>query len=244
MMRVSFLNLERSPERLALFLANNPHLTDACRVAAVDGRTLLRDELYRSNALHPDVDTYTDGALGCAFSHLMQWGVAAQQGTVITIAEDDAIFHHDFEAKATELLASLPPDWDIVQWGWNFDSVLSFELLPGVSPCVGIFDQASLRANTEAYQKLPVKPVGYRLQRSFGTVCQSISPAGAHKLLNHCLPIRRMDVFYPLLNRTLPNTGIDSMMNELYPRINAYVSFPPLVITKNEHEISTVQIGS
>jgi hypothetical protein len=50
-----------------------------------------------------------------------------------------------------------------------------------------------------------------------------------------------METFYPLLNRTLPNRGIDNMMNELYPKINAYVCFPPLVITKNDHALSTVQ---
>jgi hypothetical protein len=79
------------------------------------------------------------------------------------------------------------------------------------------------------------------LQRSLGTVCQSVSPAGAAKLLRHCLPIRPMEAFYPILNRSLPNTGIDNMMNDLYPQMNAYVSLPPLVITKNESASSTVQ---
>jgi hypothetical protein len=79
------------------------------------------------------------------------------------------------------------------------------------------------------------------LQRSLGTVCQSISPTGAAKLLKHCLPIRPMEVFYPILNRSLQNTGIDNMMNDLYPQINAFVSLPPLVVTKNEHGSSTVQ---
>ena len=142
---------------------------------------------------------------------------------------------------AEKIIASLPPDWDIIQWGWNFDSILAFDLMPGISNSVAVFDQTKLRENTAAYMRLPMNPVPYRLQRSLGTVCQSISPTGAAKLLRHCLPIRSMEVFYPLLNRSLQNTGIDNMMNDLYPQINAYVSLPPLVITRNEHSSSTVQ---
>jgi len=179
--------------------------------------------------------------LGCAFSHLGQWELASKEENPITLAEDDAIFHKKFELLASKVVASLPADWDIIQWGWNFDSILAFDLLPGVSSCVSAFDQVGLRDNVSAYQTLALNPVPYRLQRSLGTVCQSVSPAGAARLLRHCLPIRPMETFYPLLNRTLPNTGIDNMMNELYSKINAYVCIPPLVITTNELTLSTVQ---
>jgi hypothetical protein len=30
-------------------------------------------------------------------------------------------------------------------------------------------------------------------------------------------------------------------MNEAYPKMRSLVSFPPLVITKNDHAISTIQ---
>ena len=241
-MQVRFLNLERSKDRLAAFLHVNRHLKNPLRVAAVDGAAYLRRDLQAVNALAGEMPGYTDGAIGCALSHLGEWERASKANSLVTLAEDDAILHHEFEPLAEAVLASLPPDWDIIQWGWNFDSILAFDLLPGVSPCVGVFDQASLRANTGAYQRLPLKPMAYRLQRSLGTLCQSVSPSGAAKLLQHCLPIRPMEAFYPVLNRVLPNTGIDSMMNELYPRINAYVCLPPLAITCNEHAHSTVQV--
>jgi len=64
---------------------------------------------------------------------------------------------------------------------------------------------------------------------------------GARAMKQHCLPLRNLEVFFPGLERMLPNTGIDIMLNDAYPRINAYVSFPPLIITKNLHSISTVQ---
>ncbi len=240
-MQVRFLNLDRSEDRLATFLNINRHLTDLLRVAAVDGSAYSRQALRAAHVLADEMPAYTDGAIGCALSHLGEWELASKGNTPLTLAEDDAVLHQQFEPLAESVLASLPADWDIIQWGWNFDSILAFDLLPGVSPCVGVFDQASLRANTVAFQKLSISPTTYRLQRSFGTLCQSVSPRGATKLLRHCLPLRPMDAFYPILNRLLPNTGIDSMMNELYPRINAYVCLPPLAITCNEHAHSTVQ---
>ena len=207
----------------------------------MDGELLCRTDLIASNALAVDMPAYTNGALGCALSHLVQWDLAAKGISPITVAEDDAIFHLQFEVLADKVSSSLPADWDLILWGWNFDSILAFDMLPGVSSCVGIFNQEDLRANTDRYQNMHLTPVAYRLQRAFGTVCLTVSPAGADKLLRHCLPIRRMETFYPILNRSLPNMGIDNMLNELYPRINAYVSVPPLVITKNEPARSTVQ---
>jgi GR25 family glycosyltransferase involved in LPS biosynthesis len=240
-LRVSFLNLDRSPERLASFLKVNSHLTDVHRVAAVDGSALSRQHLQEIKVIQGEMPDYTNGALGCALSHLVQWELTAKGQEPLTLAEDDAIFHPQFEHLAATVLASLPADWDIIHWGWNFDSILAFDLMPGVSPCVGIFDQDGLRANIATYQKLALNPIAYRLQRALGTVSQSISPAGAAKLLRHCVPLRPMELYLPLLNRTVPNTGIDTMMNELYPKINAYVCVPPLVITKNDHALSTVQ---
>jgi GR25 family glycosyltransferase involved in LPS biosynthesis len=200
-----------------------------------------RKTLQEGKVLNGGMPSYTDGALGCALSHLAQWNLAAAGEETVTVAEDDAIFHLQFESLAEEVIAGLPADWDIIQWGWNFDSILAFDMLPGVSNSVAVFDQTKMRDHAVGFMTLPFKPSAFRLQRSFGTVCQSISPAGAAKLLRHCLPIRPMEVFYPILNRTLQNTGIDNMMNDLYPNINAYVSLPPLVITKNDPSASTVQ---
>jgi glycosyl transferase, family 25 len=56
-----------------------------------------------------------------------------------------------------------------------------------------------------------------------------------------CLPLSNREVFIPGLQRAVPNTAIDVALNEVYPRINAFVSFPPLVITRNFHSNSTVQ---
>lgn len=243
-MQISFLNLDRSTDRLATFLAWNSHLTDLHRISATDGCSYSRSDLRSVGVLDGNMSEYTNGAIGNALSHFGEWERASKGSEVLTLAEDDAVFHRDFESLATKTLAKLPPDWDFILWGWNFDSILSFDLLPGVSSCVALFDQASLRTNVTRYREMPLQPVPYRLNRAFGVMCQSISPSGAAKLLKHCIPIRPMQTYYPLLNRIIRNGAVDHMMNALYPQINAYVCVPPLAVTENDHAISTVQTAS
>lgn len=236
------INLDRSPERLAAFTVLNSHLHDVVRISAVDGQTLNRGDLVKNNTIEPNLG-YSDGGLGCALTHISLWTRAVEQHERMLICEDDAIFNHNFASRAESTLAALPPDWDIVLWGWNFDAYLVFEPIPGVSPCLAHFDQSRMRKAVSQFQtsKFPTQP--FRLQRAFGTVCYSVSPGGGAKLLESCLPIRAGTVYFPGLNRSLPNSGIDIMMNNYYPQLNAFLCFPPLVITKNEHGISTVQAG-
>ena len=242
--RVAFpiyvISLDRSAGRYASFLARNAHLGEITRARAVDGAVLDRADLCGRGLLRPD-SAYSNGALGCALSHACLWQICAGSDTPMTIAEDDAVFRHDFHAAAASVIASLPPDWDYVQWAWNFNSILCIDLLPGITPCTLVGDLAQLRQNILRFQNSrgPAMPV--RLLRSHGAPAYSVSPAGAAKLLRLCLPIRPGDVFFPVVNRTTRNDGIDMMMSLAYPQMQAYVSLPPLAVTENRRDLSTIQ---
>lgn len=206
-MRVDLINLDRCPERLKMFSETNSHI-DFVRFSAIDAAKLGRDA--------------TDG---CTLSHLTLWRQAISTGKPLTVCEDDAIFSHFFEDNAEHILATLPPEWDIILWGWNYDTTLHFYMGPSAfpSPCSAQFDEDQLRLLADQFQASVMSPRAFRLTRAYGTVCYTISPAGAEKLLEHCSPL-----FAP----------VDIMLNEVYARMNSFVSFPPLVITKNEHESS------
>lgn len=233
-MDIYVINLDRETHRLSTFRAVNRHLKRIVRFPAVDGAAIERSQLRADGILRTAMPAYSDAVVGCALSHISLWRKAAAQSKPFTIAEDDAIFNLRFEAAASALLRSLPSTWDILLWGWNFDSILFFDFLPGVSPCLGIFSQAELRKQAAAFQILDVKPHAYRLQKAFGTLAYSVSPQGAQKLLKFCLPVREMEVYCPGLNRSIPNCSFDVMLNSLYPKIKAFVSFPPLAASKNE----------
>jgi glycosyl transferase, family 25 len=241
-MRICVINLDRSADRLAEFGRVNAHLHTVERVAAIDGSTIDQQQLINTGTIAADL-AYTPGALGCAVSHVMLWKMAAAGDEPITIVEDDAIFNSQFAALAKDMIATLPADWDLVLWGWNFDSILCFDLLPGISPCVARFNQDQLRSATTKFQSRALNPRAYRLLRAFGSVCYSVSPSGASKLMAQSLPIRPMTVAFPTVDPQFPNHGIDIVMNAAYPNLSAFVSFPPLVVTRNDSAASTVHAG-
>jgi glycosyl transferase family 25 len=249
-LQIRVINLDRSPDRLAAFMSANAHLAAVSRFAAVDGRrldlaALTRAGLIGEGLLHKDY--YTIGAIGAAMSHLSLWEEAANSGTMLTIAEDDAIFHSRFEPHAAEVIERLPPDWDLILWGWNFDLFLCFEMLPGISTSLSQFEQERLRANAARFRDLAVSPRPFPLIWSFGIPCYTVTPKGGRALKSICLPLKPTIASFPPAGRTplraqlFRNVGIDSAMNNAYAKISAHVCFPPLVVTRNERATSTIQ---
>jgi len=245
---VDLINLDRFAERRAEFLANNAHLSEVRRCALFDGRDLDMAALIAKGAIDPEITRwYSAGVLGNTLAHIALWDRAITTGEVITICEDDAIFHHRFEAAAEAMVRQLPPDWDVLLYGWNFDAMLLLDLLPGVSPALVLCDEDRLRAHAKEFQEHVQPSQALRVLQAFGVLAYSISPKGARTLKPFCLPIRPMTVAMPgpsrnlRSERRLANVGVDVMMAAAYPQIAAYVAFPPLVVSKNDHGASTLR---
>jgi GR25 family glycosyltransferase involved in LPS biosynthesis len=184
---------------------------------------------------------YTPGALGAALTHIEIWRSCTAP---MTVCEDDALLHRRFEPEAERLLAALPVGWDIVLWGWNFDSDLVFDMLPGISPCIGRFDPNIGHDAATGFRDQPVKPQLFRLWRAWGCMAYTVSPAGAAKLRQASTPLKPQVIAFPELGRSMMNTGGDVVMSRAYPLLDAYVCFPPLAITRNDRSESTIQTGS
>jgi GR25 family glycosyltransferase involved in LPS biosynthesis len=181
------------------------------------------------------------GAYGCAVSHLRLWERAMESGQAVTVAEDDAIFRHDFRSRSAEVLAQVSSGWDFVLWGWNFDSILSVSPMPGVSRVVMLFDQSELRAGLETFQRTAGASFALPLDKCFGIPAYTISPEGARRFREHCFPMANFQVYFPGLNKNIENTGVDIAMNRIYPATRSFVAFPPLVATMNDRARSTIQ---
>jgi glycosyl transferase family 25 len=243
------INLDRSQGRLAEFVTANRHLTEVVRFPAIDGSSLDIGALAQQGLVAPDIlDSYSLGAVGLALSHGTLWQAATTQGQTITVAEDDTVFHFRFEALAEEVLKSLPPDWDMIFWSWNFDATMMFDVLPGVCPCVAQFDQNKLRAHIPDFQQLPLSPRAHKLLWLFGTGSYTVSPRGAQNLRSRCFPLRPMLISWPDgLPRPAGSIGmrnvgiVDATLNGIYRDLQAFVCFPPLVVSPNDHSKSTVQ---
>jgi GR25 family glycosyltransferase involved in LPS biosynthesis len=236
------VNLDRSTDRLETFRAVNSHMMPhVTRFPAVDGKNVTRAAFVEQGIIAPDLG-YTDGALGNALSHLALWDMAIQENRPMTVCEDDAIFNHAFCAASESVLHDLPPDWHLITWGWNFDSILWFDMIPGVSRCIGSFEQESLRKGIDAFRSAKLCPRAYRLLQAFGTICYSVSSIGARLLRQNCLPLRNTTVHVPGLRAAVVNNGMDVALNGIYSHMNCFVCVPPLVVTRNDHSRSTVQL--
>jgi GR25 family glycosyltransferase involved in LPS biosynthesis len=238
-MSVLVISLARSVERRAQFTENNAHI-DFQFFEAIDGNEVPEQVLRDPALFEPDLPYPSRGAYGVALSHLALWDKAIQDQTAITVAEDDAILRGDFQAMHPKKLAELPPDWDFVLWGYNFDAPLSLNAMPGISSVVMQFDQAQMRRSVPEFLSCSSEVSLFRLDACFGVPAYSISPAGAAKFKALCFPARNF--FLRLaFNQRMRNTGIDMAMNAVYAKTHSYACFPPLAITKNERSLSTIQ---
>jgi glycosyl transferase, family 25 len=247
-LHIHLVNLDRSPERLAEFCDLNRNLTSVSRFPAIDGGSLDVDFLAGQGLVTKDIlSMFSIGALGCAMSNIALWERSIANDQIVTICEDDAIFNYGFEPRAEELLKTLPNDWDIIHWGFNFDMFLCFDMIPGVSPCVATFNQDQMRAGAAAFQKQAISPKAFKAIWIFGTCCYSISPRGAKTLKGKILPLRPQVIQLPEARSVPPyspawrTVGIDNCINAVHREVNSYVCFPPLVISKNEPAKSTTR---
>ncbi len=147
--------------------------------------------------------------------------------------EDDAVVNRGFDSQAFRVLSELPADWDIIYWGWNFDAPLMLDLLPGISYGFLQANQDTLRQQLPRFQALDIQPRAVRMLSACGTLAYTVSARGASKFIGGCVPIRPIaGVRDPRTNG--PFYGVDLAMGALFPSMNAYVCFPPLVVSPND----------
>ncbi|MGP0084667.1 MAG: glycosyltransferase family 25 protein [Steroidobacteraceae bacterium] len=237
-MKINVISLERTPERLAEFRQFNGHLKDAIAVfKAVDGATLSLDDVAARGLIEPPIH-YTKGAVGSMISHTSLWEHAAKTGEITTICEDDAIFSFDFARRFMELLTALPDDTDIVYWGWNFDALTAIEFIPAMSAWTLGFGRNPQRSEISAFQNCSSNPVPYRLLRAFGIICYTVTPNGAQRLRQLCLPVRGDTWDFPEIRLRMPNVNMDVAICNALPRIKGFCSVRPLVMSLNERHRS------
>jgi glycosyl transferase, family 25 len=234
MLPIHVINLARDTQRRAAFEERNPHVPFQF-FDGVDGHALTPADIEASGLFEPEMrQQYDARAYGCAMSHWHLWQKAAASREPTTIAEVDAVFRRDFTERSSGVLAALAPDWDVVLWGWNFDSVLDVRPMGGVSPVVMLFDQDQLRTSLDDFQRMHAPVMPFKLVKAFGTLAYTLSPRGAARMLELCFPQKDVSVHIPAYNKHLINVGLDVSANLAYERMESFVCFPPLAVSPNE----------
>ena len=116
---VFFINLDRSPDRLAFMQAQLKRLgISAHRVRGIDGTDDLplglTSQFAQSHRLTP-------GEVGCYASHLTTyWNIIASQADAAIVLEDDATLSSNFLAVARAAILAAPHRWDVIHFTSKF----------------------------------------------------------------------------------------------------------------------------
>jgi glycosyl transferase family 25 len=239
-----FINLDRDREKLQSFCDTNRDVRGNVlwsRLPGVDGSLQDPKDLIERGLIDKGIlPHYTQGNIGCSLSHIEVWNLASANDIAITVFEDDAVVYKDFLNQKSYVMAALPDfEYDVILWGWNFDAGLLIDMIPGKSRAYIQCDQAEARNNILSIPEVPVCPSPLRLLQAFGTVGYTVSPQGAARLLDMCVPLRPFGLKLAgpvprlVTDRIIPHAGIDIAMNSAYPKLKAYVCIPPLCVTPN-----------
>jgi glycosyl transferase, family 25 len=177
------LNLDRSPDRWSKMSRQMRHAgLDVERLAAVDGRKLSKEELYKESNL---LAMYLQprGVIGCYLSHKKFWQkVVDEKLDKAIIFEDDVQLVPDFKEKLINNLERFSKEADT-----NFD-VIMLGAIGRVHP-EGKDGVGGRFFSIYIGGKRPLKIINdyrYQPRRPAGTHAYMVSYKGAQKLLKLC----------------------------------------------------------
>jgi glycosyl transferase, family 25 len=232
------INLAREPRKLDNFLKlNSGSKIDFKRFEACDGAALSEAEAVQMKIVMPGTK-FTKGSIGCAVSHFRLWQQCIEKDEPILVFEDDAAVRDDFSEALAKLLAELGR-WDYLTFGYNTDSILDIEIANGMNSAVAFSPQHPSDNSLKDFVRSEKPATAYRLNNCFGTCGYAISPEGAKRLSKLCFPMNNRSITIAALKRTFPAFNFDCILNDVYRKIDAYAAFPPLVLPKNDHNVST-----
>ena len=238
---IRVISLDRTPERFALFEKLNPGLAYE-RVPACDGRLLDRARCEAEGLFAPGL-RYSAGACGSAVSHMALWQQGMRHERVMHIAEDDAVIRPDFHAVATAALAALP-EWDIVLWSHNDNWPVGLVPAIGGLPVVlqgPPLSKLILGEGLAPFRASRQRPALVPLHSAAGLGLYSVSPRGARRLLQRCLPLSGLPARYARNpGRNWRNTALDVELSRHYAALDAFIALPIMAVMVNDETMSTI----
>jgi GR25 family glycosyltransferase involved in LPS biosynthesis len=167
---------------------------------------------------------YSAATIGCALSHVGLWNMAAQSDLGATVFEDDAVVSHEFESLAQRVMSLLPPDWDMVLWGYVLNPTFVWVGLGVTRAVLRGYGERRFRGQSglSEFQGSITAVTPVRVLHCFGLQAYSISPKGARAALRHCLPLRRRMIVFPDAGIRTPDEGIDCALCDFYPNSQAF----------------------
>jgi glycosyl transferase, family 25 len=203
---------------------------------AVDGAALS----HIPNGVVSLESNYSMPAIGAALSHRELWRQCLSRGEVLAVFEDDAWLRQDFEPQLDRLLQRAG-GWDVMLFGCNTNTGIELAVTPHIS-LTGRFSVSHPQPEHLAeFTKMRDAVELCRVLLAVGICGYAITPRGAERLLQYCFPLDNRPLRLTVTGRRVRAYGIDCMMADAYPKIKAFLCWPPLVMTPNELRSSQIQ---
>jgi GR25 family glycosyltransferase involved in LPS biosynthesis len=235
------ISLKRTPERMELFELINAHVGLPYEVMeAIDGQLLDREELARTGITVEGLE-WTPGAIGAALSHRLCWERAIETGLPVGILEDDVVLRHDFIERRNDVFSLLPDDWEIVHLGFNTDGFFNLSVYPNTILAGGFSSYYPTWEDCQRFAASSGQVIPVRANNTFGNCCYAVSPKGAKRLIDGCFPLSRKNAPMSAMRAVILAKNKDTLMNEFYSSMGAYVCLPPIALPINDKQISTIE---
>lgn len=234
------IHLPEHHERRREFESRNRNLVDYEWFDAIDGNNLDAPTLTVSGLISNDL-VMKPGAVGVAMSFISLLKKCISENRIITILEDDAVLVEDFDTRCKELIDSIKSQFDVIHWGWNFDSILHvYPLGINHKPMRIVANQDGISSLLDEFLRSSSRSCLLPLGMQYGMMCSTYSPEGAEKILRTILPLNSKSFTIPELGLEIGVTGFDAAMGKVYSSIRAFTCFPPLAISENDKKKSTI----
>lgn len=231
-------------ERLNHFFSGNDSVSDAQVVMGFNAQKLQNDDaaLTELKKLTSEECMWPLGSICCGLAHYQALRECIESNKPITIFEDDAILVSDFDLKSKALIDQIGSDWDIIQWGFNWDSFLYVRFPQKKSPVFKVQIQAELeKFNIQEFKTSGESSTLFPLVSSFGMHAYTVSPKGAQKFLEYYPKITDLYVDnINLLGQGYWSLSLDMVLNSFYDKNNCFIALPPLSYVVNDKNASAI----
>lgn len=231
-------------QRLTAFFNDNDSVMNAKVVMGINAKKLESDPvaLAEIKNLTSETCVWPLGSICCGLAHLQVFRECIEINEPVTVFEDDAILVSDFDIKSSSLINKIDSDWDIIQWGFNWDSFQYTRFPQKKGPVFKLNLQSELeKFKIEEFKSSGANSTLFPLVSTFGMHAYTISPAGAKKFLDYYPKITNIIVDnIKLLGHSYQALSLDMVLNSFYDSNNCFIALPPLSYVVNDKQASEI----
>ena len=89
-----------------------------------------------------------------------------------------------------------------------------------------LFREGSPMTDIEQAQRAPVSSQALKMVSVLGTIAYTVSPRGARRLLDYCLPLRKRAIELPDAGAAMPDKGIDCAVCGAFASMQVFLCLP------------------